>query len=227
MDAPALGPAKTGCSRVMPEGDAASRADRAPNRDLSRLGTLPTSRPAAGAARQQPRRPHELGIPARHPPRVFGSESQTANLCVCDLMLRRPGNLCFSRKNTIVGAIPASDRQDLGGLNFSLKNAVSSPAAPESKKPDRTWFSTGPPSWRVAASRPAGLLWPGYTRTSACAPGGFEPSPTLRLMPPVRVRDRRRSSEKAAGVDSGVNSGVDWNVDAPAGSHPGPPCRSP
>jgi hypothetical protein len=47
---------------------------------------------------------------------VFGSERQTAKMCVCGLMLRRRGNLCFSRKNAIFGALAASDRQDLGGL---------------------------------------------------------------------------------------------------------------
>jgi hypothetical protein len=49
-------------------------------------------------------------------PHVFGSERQTAKVCVCGLMLRRRGNLCFSPKNAIFGALSASDRQDLGGL---------------------------------------------------------------------------------------------------------------
>jgi hypothetical protein len=39
--------------------------------------------------------------------RVFGSERQTAKMCVCGLTLRRRGNLRFSPKTAVFGALAA------------------------------------------------------------------------------------------------------------------------
>jgi hypothetical protein len=98
---------KTGRSGVASEGDPTLKADPPAAQWPARLANMPGG-------------PQELGVPARSHPRVFGSEVQTANFCVCGPMLRRRGNLRFSRKNAIFGALAASDRQDLGGLMVVL-----------------------------------------------------------------------------------------------------------
>jgi hypothetical protein len=65
--------------------------------------------------------------------------------CVCgDLKLRRPGNLCFSRKNAIFGTLPASDRHDLGGLNFWPKNATASPGPGSTERLHRHRIAAAP-----------------------------------------------------------------------------------
>jgi hypothetical protein len=80
------------------------------------IGDLPPAAQWPARLATKPGGPQEPGILTRNHPRVFGSERQTAKICVCGLMLRARGNLRFSHKKAIFGPLAASDRQDLGGL---------------------------------------------------------------------------------------------------------------
>jgi hypothetical protein len=109
----------------------------------------------------------EPGIPARNHPRVFGSEIQTAKVCVCDLKLRRRGNLCFSRKNAIFGALAASDCQDLGGL--MVVGIFRSKTRFRHLPPQRAKGEIGPGS--ESAHSPGGWqrrIWPGTRTRTRC-----------------------------------------------------------